>query len=363
MTQTAIAQARLASQQISQSAAKIPAELVAWFGAVQAQDYAAANWAVGLRLPQSTTSTVERAIAEKSIIRTWTLRGTLHLMAASDVRWMLTLLRPRLYAAVGSRLRQLDLTAADLAKSRSALTSALEGGKQLTRRELSDSLERAGVQTHDTRLNHLLVCASLDGLICCGVRRGSELTYTLLDEWAPVSPQLEQDDALAELTGRYFQSHGSATLQDFMWWSGLTLAEASSGTDLIRPQLSQESIDEKKYWLSHNTPAVQATSMAVYLLPSFDEYLLGYKDRRAALGSLDFQQIVNPGNGLFKPVVVVDGRVAGTWKRTIRKDTVLIETSLFYPLTTPQQEALTNVVQQFGAYYHLTCQPWTSHLG
>ncbi|NEU68454.1 winged helix DNA-binding domain-containing protein [Spirosoma agri] len=356
MTDSAINQLRMANQQISRSTFAKPSALVAWLGAVQGQDFPAAKWALGLRLPGTTETVIEQAIADRSIIRTWAMRGTLHLLAANDVHWMLALLRPRLHLLSAGYLRRYELGAATLTKSYDILVNALRDGNELVRTELKRALDAAGVPVHDLRMNLLLGRAAFDGLICCGVRRGIENTYTLLDEWVPLTKAMARDEALAELTKRYFTSHGPATLPDFVWWSGLTMAEARTGINLTKAQLIAETIDGQTYWMAQAGPVVPDAALAVYLLPSFDEYLVGYKDRRAALGALDLQQIVSAGNGIFNPVLVVDGRVVGTWKRTIKKDTVSIDTKLFYPLSEAQHEAFAQASKQYGHFKKLTTQ-------
>ncbi|MVM31763.1 winged helix DNA-binding domain-containing protein [Spirosoma sp. HMF4905] len=349
MPDSPLIQHRLINQQLAQPLFTRPAELVAWFGAMQAQDYAAAKWAVGLRLPNTTDAAIEQAIADKSIIRTWALRSTLHLIAAEDIRWLLTLVRHRLASQCGTHYRKLDLNEAVFAKSQTAMIRALEGGQQLTRPELKDALTQSGILTHDLRLNFLLGNAAFDGLICFGNRRGKEFTFTLLDEWFPHTNRLVRDEALASLTIRYFTSHGPATLQDFVWWSGLTVTEVKEGLDLAKSRLISEVIQGQTCWMASQTLDYTVLP-TVHLLPSFDEYLVAYKDRTAPLGSLGLSQIVSAGNGIFSPVIVVDGRVVGTWKRTIKKAAVTVDTHLFFPLSEEQQQAVALAGTQYCAF-------------
>lgn len=348
MTDSFITQHRLTSQAIHQPTFSNPTDVVAWFGAMQGQDFLAAKWAVGLRLPNATDSTIEAAIANRSIIRTWALRGTLYLLAASDVRWILDLLRPRLHRLSDSYLRKLDISTADLTKSYDVISQTLQGHQELTRSEVKDALQQASIK--GIPINLLLCRAAFDGLICCGVRRGSENTYTLLDEWVPATRTLEGDEALAELTRRYFTSHGPASIQDFVWWSGLTVGEAKSGIDAVQSQLTQESINGQTYWMANQNPVTTDLSRTVHLLPSFDEYLVGYKDRGAALGSLDFGQVSSAGNGIFFPIVLINGRVVGTWKRMLKKDTVSLQTNLFEPLQDEHMLALTDASKKYSQF-------------
>lgn len=195
--------------------------MVAFFGAVHAQDYRGALWGVGQRVAGATEADVERALAERSIVRTWPMRGTLHFVAPDDVRWMLRLLAPRAIARAAGRHRQLGLDAATFAQSRDRLTAVLAGGNQLTRDAIYAELDRSGISTAGQRGIHILAQLAMEGVICFGARRSKQQTFALLDEWVPSSRMLEGDEALAELAARYFASHGPATLADFAWWSGL----------------------------------------------------------------------------------------------------------------------------------------------
>jgi hypothetical protein len=233
-----IAARRLSAQQIARPALKTPRDLVAWLGAVQAQDYAAVKWAAGLRLGGAATDAgIERAVDDGAVIRIHALRGTWQLVAPADVRWMLDLVAPRLIASYATRYRQLGLDAATFRHGDAVLAEALRGGAQLTRAELASAYEAAGISTTGQRLAHLLQRAELEALICGGARRGKQFTYTLLENRAPGS-RLERDEALAELALRYFRSRGPATLDDFKWWSGLAPADARAGLDAVKSLLA-----------------------------------------------------------------------------------------------------------------------------
>jgi hypothetical protein len=325
-----IARQRLASQRIVGTSFEQPAEVVRWLGAVQAQDYLGSLWAVGLRTRAATEAEVERAIAERTIIRTWPLRRTLHFVAAADVRWMLRHLAPRAVAGIARRLhKHFGLDEATFARSRKALARALEGGKQLTRNSMYEALEAARISTAGGRGLHILSRLAQDGLLCFGARAGRQQTFALLDEWSPPAGKiLERDEALAELAGRYFTSHGPATLQDFAWWSGLKAADVRAGLEMVKSQLVREEIDGQVYWLAASTPAVKARTPRVHLLPAYDEYTVAYKDRSAILDPAHAKE-VNYGYGILSPVIVADGRVVGTWKRAFEKGAVHITPSLF----------------------------------
>ena len=352
MKTSEVARLRLHQQCLAASRFKEPSDVVRWFGAVQAQDYLGSLWALGLRLPGAGEASVERAVADRSIVRTWPMRGTLHFVAAEDVRWMLGLLGARTIARAAGRYRQLGLDEATFAKSRRVLARALEGGRQLTRPELAAALERRGVATDGQRLIHLLNRSALEGLTCYAARRGKQFTFALLDEWAPRGRSLERDEALAELAVRYFESHGPATLQDFVWWSSLTTNDARAGLEAVRPRLSQEVFDGRTHWLSSSTQAAYDVRSAAHLLPPFDEYTVAYKDRGAILHPSHTRQ-ANGASAVLGPTVLIDGRAVGTWKRTLKRDSVFIETSLWTTLKRPERSALDTAARRYGEFLGL----------
>jgi len=347
-----IARLRLHHQRISAATFGNPSDVVRWLGAVQAQDYLGSLWALGLRTRQASEAAVEQAIADRAFVRTWPLRGTLHYVAAEDVRWMLMLAAPRTIARAAPRYRQLELDEATFAKSGRVLARSLRGGKQLTRTELAAALDRAGIPTDGQRLIHLLNRSSLEGVTCYAARRGKQLTFALLDEWAPSAKRLGREEALAELAARYFESRGPATLQDFVWWSGLTTADARAGLEAAKPRLVREVIDGETYWLPPSAPPAKDAKTTAYLLPAFDEYTVAYKDRSAVLHPSQ-ASLVNPGGGMLSPTVVVGGQVAGTWRRDLKKESVVITPSLFARLRQAERHALAEAAQRYGEFLGL----------
>ncbi|WP_423224640.1 winged helix DNA-binding domain-containing protein [Candidatus Amarolinea aalborgensis] len=345
-----IALARLANQGIAQPTFAEAGDVVAWLGALQAQDYGGTLWAIGLRMAGATERRIEQAIAERTIVRTWPMRGTLHFVAANDVRWMLALLAPREIAGSAGRSRQLELDEATFARSQEVFAKVLQGGKQLTRAEMLQALEQAGIATTGQRGYHLLVHSAQDGLICFGSRRGKQHTFALLDDWIPPAQPLARDEALTELTRRYFSGHGPATAQDLMRWAGLTAAEVKRGLEAVGKELIQETIAGRVYWMPSSTPAPSRDTQSAYLLPGFDEYVLGYGDRSAVLDPVYAQRICPGDNGMFIPTLVIDGEVRGTWKRTLRKNAVVIEAAPFRPLTTGENHALDAAAQRYGEF-------------
>lgn len=343
---------RLYSQSIAPAVLEKPGDVVKRLGAVQAQNYLGALWAIGLRMKAATEKTIEQAISDRRIIRTWPMRGTLHFVAPEDVRWMLALLTPRIITNAARRHRQLELDAATFTRSETLFSKALEGGRQLTRPEMMDILEQDGVSTDGQRGYHILWRAAQNGLICFGPRQGKQDTFVLLDEWLPTNKTLSQEESLAELAKRYFTGHGPATIQDFMWWSGLPAADARIGLELVATQLTSEEFEGHTYWLSSSAATTKGASSNVQLMPGFEEYLLGYKDRSAVL-DLAHSKKVMPGGGMFKPFLVVNGQVMGTWKRVLRKTKVLLSLDPFEPLNSAQLDAVIAATESYGRFLGL----------
>jgi hypothetical protein len=347
---------RLLSQQIAGTHFTQPSEIVAWLGAMQAQDYLGTLWAVGLRLPGSTETAVEQALNDRTIVRTWPMRGTLHLVAAADVRWMLDLLAPRRLAQSAGRRKQLGIDEATLAHSREVCQQALQGGKQLARPAMFALLQSHGIATTGQRGIHILGHLAQEGLLCLGARAGKQFTFTLLDEWAPQARHLEHGAAWAELARRYFTSHGPATVHDFAWWTGQTLGDVRLGLAAVTPQLVQEQIDGKTYWLAPAANHQDDATFGVYLLPGFDEYMLGYQDRSATLAAEHAPKIHPGANGVLNPTLVVDGRTQGVWRRTLKKKSVLVTISPFTMLRASQKKATAVAAERYARFLGLALE-------
>jgi hypothetical protein len=348
-----IARSRLIRQSIAAPQTSTPAEVVARLGALQGQDYAGAKWSVGLRLADSRGADVEAALEQRAIVRTWLFRGTLHLVAGTDVRWMLELVAARQIAASARRYRQLELDSETLTRSSTVLATALRDGQERDRGELFALLEQHGIATGGQRGYHMLGHASLNGLICQTTAARNVPTFVALDERVPISAPLTREAALAELARRYFTSRGPATLKDFIWWCGLAPAEARIGLDAAAPSLRREQIGEATYWSGPGEQDGGDAACGVFALPGFDEYLLGYADRRAMLDPQYSQRIVPGGNGMFMPTIVSDGQVIGTWKRTIAKNHVLVTPEPFRALNDSEQAGFAAAAERYGEFLEL----------
>ena len=345
-----IAQYRLQNQWITRHPATGAKSVAAHLGAIQAQDYAHAKWAVGLRLPGSTDADIENAIDEGELIRTHVLRPTWHLVAPEDLRWMLALSAPQIKALFTPIARQLGLDTAILDRCNAQMAKALEGGRHLPREELMTELKNAGVLTDDLRSVHIMMWAELDAVVCNGARRGKQQTYALVDERVPPSKALDRPAALAELARRYFGSHAPATLHDFYWWSGLKMADARAGLEAVQPQLVSETVDGKTYWLPNDFKPANTAAPRVHLLPAFDEFLVSYKNRGASLDASRRVQTIT-GNGIFKPVIIDNGWVKGIWKRAFLKDKMTLEWESYEEWDAAGDAALRQAAERVARFY------------
>ena len=349
MNLTDIANIRLISQQIEQTKFKTVKELVDWMSAIQAQDYAMAKWAIGIRLPNATDRVIETAMKQGEIIRTHLLRPTWHFVSADDIYWMLALKATPIKASLRSRHKQLGLSESIIVRSNAILENALKGGKQLPREELLAELVKAGIPIDENRASHLLVRAEMDGVVCSGATEGKKLTYALLEERVPKPNLPTREEALAKLAKKYFSSHGPATLSDFTWWSGLSFNDAKHALEMVKSDLNVETIDAQMYWYLKSYSIRQTDIEAAYLLPAFDEFIISYKDRRAALPFENFSKAVS-NNGIFRPVVVVNGQVMGIWKRKINRNTVMVETELFQQPDQATKRLIEKAANQYGQF-------------
>ena len=351
-----IASQRLFNQHIAGEKFQQPAEVVKWMGALQAQDYRQALWALGLRTQTAHVETIEQAISNRTIVRTWPMRGTLHFIPAEDTRWMLKLSAARQLAADKRRQQQLEIDEVILQRTHQLFQAALTGGKCLTRSRMMECLEAAGITTKGQRGYHLLWYMAQAGLICLGPLENKEQTFVLLDEWVPHARELSAEEGLAELARRYFTSHGPATLQDFAWWAGITLTNARTGLEAVKALLQmQRSSDGQLYWLAQDAPeGSRDKQVGIFLLPGFDEYLLGYKDRSAVLAIEHAQKVVPGNNGVFFPMIVNEGLIVGTWKRLPSKHTLDLLLKPFLPLD-DAQEQLTAAARVYSAFLEQSC--------
>lgn len=337
MIRSDVVQLRLANQGLTQTRGQSPKEIVTWMGAMQAQDYTMAKWAIGIRLPGSTETMVEAALDCGDILRTHVLRPTWHLIAGEDIHWMLALTAPHIRSSMKSRHKELELSTKVLSKSYSIFEKTLKGNNHSTRDELMVKLEKARISTKDSRASHIFLMAELDGLICNGTLKGKKTTYALLDERIKAKKKITREESLYKLADRYFSSHGPATLQDFIWWSGLPVGDAKKAFAMIRKNFTEETTNNKNYLIKDLSG--NRKNESVFLLPAFDEFLISYKDRKASLPSTDFTKAIS-NNGVFWPTITVNGQVVGTWKRILRKDRMPVEFKFFNKRANSRQQKM-----------------------
>ena len=336
---------RLTNQRLSTPEFKTPADVVRWFGAVQAQEFHAAKWALGLRMREATDALVEKAFNEGQILRTHVMRPTWHFVAPEDIRWLLQLTEPRVSARCAGYFRKYELDGKTFQQTTRVLKKLLKGGKYLTRPTLQKELNNAGIAADDSiRMGFILMRAELDAVICSGPRIGKQLTFALFDERVPATKPIDREEALAKLTRRYFTSHGPATLQDFTWWSGLTTADAQHGIALADRDLERLSIDAKDHWVPRNAPNSQPLH-AAHLLPAFDEYSVAYKNRSAFLEHSSMTEM-----GLLGPLLIVDGKLRGTWERTNANKSVTITIRPFNNIPRSRTSAITMASKRYEAF-------------
>jgi hypothetical protein len=348
---TDIAARRLQAQRLTGEPFASALDAVALLGAVQSQDYAGAKWALGQRTRDATDADVDRLFDQGAILRTHVMRPTWHFVLPDDIRWLLDLTGPRVRAAVGYYDRQLEIDPTLLRNSHAVIEAALAGGSSLTRRELGVALERAGIPAAGQRLGHLVMHAELDAILVSGPRRGKQFTYALLEERAPSARRLDRDEALSELTRRYFSGHGPAQVQDFAWWSGLTVPDVKRGLALTERGLVHEVIGGKSYWSSPDVPAAAERTPIVHLLPSYDEFLVAYRDRTASLDpARHFDTAPFPLGSILAQTVVLNGQVWGGWKRRLLDRQALVELGPLDVLDTAEGAALRQAVERLARF-------------
>jgi hypothetical protein len=343
---------RLRNQLLVESTRRKPEQVVSWLCAMQAQDFAAAKWAVASRAPGVQDGDVEQAFNDGLILRTHVLRPTWHFVTAQDIRWLIALSAPRIHAANDYYYRQSGLDAKVFAKSCAMIHRVLEGGKTMTRAELAVYLKRAKIPADGLKLAYVMMHAELEGVITSGPRRAKQFTYALMDERVPKGKTLDRNEALAELAKRYFTSHGPATARDFAWWSGLTIKDAQRAAESAGT-LEFESIGGTVHWSAKDSDASSFKSSCGLLLPNYDEYLIAYKDRAHFVDASRAANIVARSNGAFANHLVIDGCLAGSWSRTVKATSVLIEVAPYKKLTPAQTRAVTNACDCYGEFLGL----------
>ncbi len=331
-----------------------PAAVIEHMGAIQAQDFAAAKWGIGLRMKKSTDAVVDKGFNDSHFLRTHILRPTWHFVLPEDIRWMQVLTAPHVKRILANMDKKYAITEEIVLRSQVVIQDALHGKQFLTRKQLAANLEKNRIPTHEQRLNHLLMHAELDGLICSGPQQGKQFTFALLEEIVPKAKPLDREESVAKLALKYFTGHGPAQLKDFAWWSGLTIRDAREGLSLIEPALTHHSINGQDYLSLSNSAVTRqdAPSHAgnlVFLLSLYDEYIIGYKDRSDLGDAQDIARFLSTGS-VLRSVIIVGGKLIGSWKRVLKKTTINIQLNPFRPLDTLEQESVAEAARFYGEF-------------
>lgn len=344
LTTSDIARWRLRTQGLVGSGFVSPVDVVATMGAVQAQDHAIALWSVAQRVPGATVTDVQRLLDDGALLRTHVLRPTWHYVTPADIRWMLALTAPRVHVHNGTYYRRHGFDDAVFARAHDRLRTALAEGAHRTRAELAEELAKDGIAVAGQALEHLVMHAELAGVICSGPMRGRQQTYALLEDRAPPArAQWPTSRMLAELTLRYFTGHGPATVHDFRWWSSLTMRQIEAGLEQVGDRLHRVTVDDRTY-LAAGPPPPPTTWPAdgpiVHLVQALDEYVVGYQDSRDVIDLSGAEAAHRDTPGLPSALVLVDGQIAGRWRRRIRVAHVDVEVVSYRPFDTVVAAAL-----------------------
>jgi hypothetical protein len=352
---------RLYNQHLAGNPLPTAVEVVRWFGAVQGQEYPFAKWALGMRLPAGVTEKdIEAVFTSGDLLRTHAMRPTWHFLTPDDFRWIVELTAPRVKQLNAYMDKKLELDEAVFARTNDVMINALRGGKHLMREEIGTALAEAGIEAKGMRLAYIIMRAELDAIICSGARRGKQFTYALVDERAPNAKSLPREEALAQITRRYFASHGPAMPKEFAWWSGLTVADAKAGISLNQPYLVKEIIDGSEYWYASDMPIMTETEPHAHLLPQLDEFTVGYRESGGILlpEYLERIKVAMAANkelemGIYWGMILVNCQIIGTWRRTFEKKSVVIEASPFRPFSADEKALYEAAAQRFADFVQM----------
>jgi hypothetical protein len=352
-----MARRRMHNLDLSDPRFESPQEVVGWLCAVQSQDFGPAKWSVAQRTMGVDDAAMDRVFNEGSILRTHVLRPTWHFVLPADIRWMLQVTGPRIKALNAYMYRQEELDDEVLSKSNAVLVDVLQGGNFLPRKQLAEVFKEAGIVASRFRLAYILMDAEVNGTICSGPLNGKQHTYALIDERAPHGRSFTPDEALAELTLLYFSGHGPATVKDFKAWSSLPVAEINKGLEMAGSKLEHERIDDTTYWFTESAKYPPASSPSIHLLQAYDEYIMGYTESRTALDASGVTELPRRGNVSFNHVIILDSQLAGHWKRTLKKDSLIVEAALYRTFDQEQRRALQKAADMHADFLGLTAEP------
>lgn len=353
MHKSEIAYRRFYQQGLLEKKFATAVDAIAALGAVQAQDYYGAKWAVARRTEgEPTDGDIEELYNQGAILRTHLLRPTWHFVTPADLRWLLALTAPRVHQANAHAYRSLELDDATFRQAHTVMVNALQRTQYLTREALGAAMQAAGIAAGSRRLNYLVMHAELEGIICSGPRQGKHFTYALLEDRVPPARPLDRAEALAELTKRYFTSHGPALIKDFLSWAKLTVKEAKEGLALAAPHLEEIKFNSRSYWAAPFQQPTTWASPTAHMLPNFDEAVTSFADYSASM-TPDFERVWSARRDFFSHFMVIDGRAVGTWKRTLMTRAMKIESIFTTPISERELAALHTAADTYGKFHKL----------
>ncbi len=348
MSENDVIKMRLQNQHLSKKEFNKPAEIVRWLGAVQAQDYAGAKWSLATRISGISEQEIDRSFDAGDILRTHVLRPTWHFVLPEDISWMLKLSEPRITAYSAKYFRDAGLDKETFKRTNKIIVKALEKKDFLTKKEIGEALQKAKINTDDLRLTFIIIRAELDRLICSGPRRGKQMTYALLERRAPHAKDLKKDEALSSLAKIYFKSRGPAIDKDFGWWSGLSAADARRAIDIISADLFREELKGQTYYFIPSSDSGDTVKKSqVHLLPSWDEYTVAYKDRSLVIDPM-FEK--ESKHGIFSPVIIIDGKIRGVWRRELKTSSVDMEIQYFGALSKVLRDKVLSTAKVYAGF-------------
>lgn len=344
-----IAHIRMSGHQLATPLFETPHEIVSWMGAIQAQDYSMAKWAIGIRSRCCSLHDIDESIRKGEILRTHILRPTWHFVSSQNIRWMLQLSAKRIRSAYESFHKNLNIDS-KLYYSCNRLFEKILEGKSLTRQEIAAELYKAGIPADTPYVSHFLIIAETEGIICSGTDRNGKPTYALLDERVPQTEELPKEEALAKLATLYFRSHSPASFEDFHWWSGLSVTEARTAVESIRTDLITEPFKTQNLLLHADYKEHAGNTDILHFLPAYDEYLISYKDRSAVLEK-EHQAKAHNSYGIFQPVILHNGKITGNWKRSLKKGNLTIDTSFFDQNSSVNSEIIKKAQNRYKDFF------------
>ena len=348
-------QIRMLNQQLLFPLYQKPQNIVAWQGAMQAQDYNYFRWAIGIRQRIPQIAQLQAAFAKAELLRLHLLRCTVQVVSQKDIGWLLPLCKERNLRTLQSWHKSINISFSEshFEEITRAMQELLAGGKSLPKRAIAEELTSLGFLLDDRLLTSLLVRSEIEGLLCSGVMQGREATWALLSERVPTICSLTPNEALKQLAIKYFRSHSPASLDDFAWWSGLSKTQCKKALTLIANEVEEIKVEEETMYLYHNNLDCPDYARKVLLLPPYDEYLIGYKSRWVALEKKHTAKAHN-NFGIFKPVILHEGRVVGNWKASIGKQASNLLTELFAEKSKVKQQSLQDAINQFVEFCKVT---------